>query len=72
MATMLREGWNNAFYRGTMCYVASLVTIIFGLQIYRFFYDLPSDAVSRNCSGANHVQYKTLIPVIGAFFDEEP
>lgn len=41
----LRNGWQNAFYRGTACYVATLVTLIFCLQVFRYFFDLPSDTI---------------------------
>lgn len=67
----LREGWNNAFYRGTMCYVAMLVTIIFGLQIYRYFFNLPAESI-YHCGMGDARSYSSLIPVIGAFFDEKP
>lgn len=65
----LKKGWENAFYRGTMCYIAALVTIIFSLQIYRFFFDLPS---SEAKCGQSSPSVLTLVPVFGVLFDEEP
>lgn len=62
----LREAWSNAFYRVTVTYITILVTIIFGLQIYRYYFDLPSEQVK---CGAGHPSVITLVPVVGVFFD---
>lgn len=61
----IRDVWTNAFYRVTMCYIATLVTIIFSLQIYRYFYDLPSD--EAKC-GQGHPSVSMLVPVVGVLF----
>lgn len=61
----LREGWNNAYYRGTGLYVAVIVTLIFGFQLYRYFVDAPSSEIK--CQSKPSALY--LVPVIGVFLD---
>lgn len=65
----LKKGWENAFYRGTMCYIATLVTVIFGLQIYRFFFDLPSNEAKCETGTSS---YSKPEPLYGVRFDAKP
>lgn len=63
-----RQGWENAFYRATMCYIALLVTIIFSLQVYRYFFDLPSGEVC----GQDKRSVAMLVPIVGVLLDAKP
>lgn len=42
----VRKVWDNAYYRWTMVYISIIVTLIFCLQIYRFFFDAPSSEIT--------------------------
>lgn len=59
-----REGWDNAFYRATMCYIAILVTIIF----VSIFFNPSSD--DSPC-GQGVPSVSTLVPVVGVQFNAE-
>lgn len=48
--TQLKEGWHNAFYRYTVVYIAVVITLIFAFQMYRYFFDLPSNEVLMKCA----------------------
>lgn len=64
-----KQGWENAFYRVTMCYIAILVTVIFSLQIYRYFFDLPS---SEATCGQDKRSIAMLVPIVGVLLDAKP
>lgn len=64
---MLRKfklAWDNAYYRGIALYIAVIVTLIFGFQMYRYFVTAPSSEI--RCPRASAM---TLIPVIGVLLD---
>lgn len=62
--TRIKEAWHNAFYRTTVLYIATLVTIIFILQVSQFFDTLHASKTS--CEAKPSVAL--LIPVVGVFF----
>lgn len=39
--------WHNAYYRGFALYIAVIVTLIFGFQLYRYFV---SDPAGHRCT----------------------
>lgn len=62
----LKVAWKNTYYRGLVIYVAALVTLIFGFQMYRYFIAAPANQIT--CS--NKASAISLIPVIGVLFDD--
>lgn len=63
----LRAAWRNAYYRITCVYIATLVTLIFGFQMYRYFVAAPAQAIREDCGQS--VSAISLIPVVGVFLD---
>lgn len=61
----LKVAWKNTYYRGLVIYVATLVTLIFLFQMYRYFVAAPADEIV--CP--NRPSAVSLIPVIGVLFD---
>ena len=61
----LKKEWEKPFYRGTILYVAFLVTLIFGFQMYRYFWAAPADKLI--CP--SRPSAISLVPVIGVFLD---
>lgn len=57
----LRMAWQNAYYRTVTLYVCTIVTLIFGFQMYRYFVSLPADEIT--C--VNVPTAIGLVPVIG-------
>lgn len=64
MITKIKIAWSNAYYRGIGLYVAIIVTLIFGFQMYRYFYAVPAGTIK--CKG---LSLSSLIPVIGVLFN---
>lgn len=62
----LKMVWRNTYYKGLVIYVATVVTLIFGFQMYRYFVAAPSSEIT--CPRT--VSAITLIPVIGVLFDD--
>jgi hypothetical protein len=62
----LKMAWKNTYYRGLVIYVAVLVTLIFGFQMYRYFIAVPASEI--RCPDTGSVA--SLIPVIGVLFDD--
>lgn len=61
MNSRFREGWKNAYYRGTVIYIAIVVTLIFVAQILQYSVE------AKSCPP--HESAKQLIPVIGVLLD---
>lgn len=61
----LKVAWKNTYYRGLVLYVAALVTLIFGFQMYRYFIAAPASAIT--CERPSAI---SLIPVIGVLIDD--
>lgn len=64
MIERFRTAWNNAYYRWYGIYVSIIVTLIFGFQMYKYFFADTTTYVCPTSSGS-----LSLIPVIGVFFD---
>lgn len=62
----LKVAWKNTYYRGLVIYVATLVTLIFGFQMYRYFIAAPASEIT--CP--SKISSMSLIPVIGVLFDD--
>lgn len=62
----LKMVWRNTYYRGLVIYVATVVTLIFVFQMYRYFVSAPTSEFP--CGQKASVA--TLIPVIGVLFDD--
>lgn len=56
----------NLYYRATVIYIAVLVSLIFGFQMYRYFVSAPSDLI-RCPTNRSAMQ---LVPLIGVLFDD--
>lgn len=63
---VVKQMWKTAYYRATCLYIAVLVTLIFGFQMYRYFVAVPSDRII--CEHTTSAM--SLIPVIGVLFDD--
>jgi hypothetical protein len=42
----IKDGYSNAFYRTSVIYVITLLTIIFAFQMYRYFYAAPASKLT--------------------------
>jgi hypothetical protein len=62
----LKMAWHNTYYRGLVIYVAVLVTLIFGFQMYRYFVAVPASQVI--CPETRSAM--SLIPIIGVLLDD--
>lgn len=65
----LKEAWHNTLYKATICYLITLVTLIFGLQLYQFFH---GGAYDKTHCGFNRPSTSSLLPVIGVLLDAKP
>lgn len=62
----LKMAWLNTYYRGLVIYVAVLVSLIFGFQMYRYFVAAPASEI--RCP--DKVSALVLIPLVGVLFDD--
>lgn len=62
----LKMVWKNTYYKGLVIYVATVVTLIFGFQMYRYFVSAPANELPCN----QKASAVTLIPLIGVLFDD--
>lgn len=61
MFARIKQAWDNAYYRWYALYVATIVTLIFGFQMYRYFVAAPASAIT--CS-----PHAGAMAWVGAFF----
>lgn len=66
MNEKIKDAWNNAYYRGTCLYIAVVVTLIFGFQMYRYFWAAPANEII--CPPEHSLSAMSLIPLIGVLF----
>lgn len=58
--------WNNAYYRITCLYLCTLVTLIFGFQMHRYFV---ADPVPPPPACPVEKSSMSRLPVVGVLFD---